>query len=98
MLIPYVRMLVEWQPAGRQLPSAGRPRRDEPRGLGGAISVRVDGKPQSMRFLGFARGVGVMQKNYEKPTLIRRQSLTEIAAGTMVIASSSDQNGDNNAA
>ena len=38
-----------------------------------------------------------MKKTYEKPTLIRRQSLTEIAAGTMVIASGSDQNGDNNA-
>ena len=33
-----------------------------------------------------------MKKTYEKPTLIRRQSLTEIAASPVAIASSSDQN------
>ena len=33
-----------------------------------------------------------MKKTYEKPTLIRRQSLTEIAASTMVVVSNSDQN------
>ena len=38
-----------------------------------------------------------MKKTYEKPTLIRRECLADIAAGLVAVASSSDQNGDNNA-
>ena len=33
-----------------------------------------------MRFLGFAKGVGVMKKNYEKPTFVRRERLGQVVA------------------
>ena len=35
-----------------------------------------------------------MKRTYEKPTLIRRESLTDIAAGTMVVVSDTGRNGD----